>query len=278
MNTHSKRPIAIVCSVLAALLLLAASPAFAGWLGIGVADITKDKLQALKLKEERGVEIVNLRAESPAAKAGLKEHDVVLEYNGQRVEGVEQFQRMVRETPAGREVRLLISRDGATQTVTPKLGEGPARPRAFVVTPRSDGDNEFAFRMPMPKIEIPDMHDFPNVHVFSSAPRLGVDVEGLNKQLGEYFGVAGGEGLLVRSVEPNSAADKAGIKAGDVIVKVDGEKVASASELRSALRRAADKGGFPVAVVRNRKEMTVTAKIERQDDRDLLTPRAERME
>src|SRR5713226_6186522 len=85
------------------------------FLGVAVAEIDNDRARALKLGEAHGVEITNIEADSPAAKAGLRTGDAVLEYNAQRVEGIEQFQRLVRETPAGREVKLLISRNGATQ-------------------------------------------------------------------------------------------------------------------------------------------------------------------
>ena len=87
------------------------------FLGVGVAEINADRAKALKLKEERGVEITRVEDDSPAAKAGLKVGDVVLEYNGQRLEGTEQFVRMVRETPEGRQARLVVSRDGSTQTL-----------------------------------------------------------------------------------------------------------------------------------------------------------------
>ena len=84
------------------------------YLGIGVAEITPERAKELHLKDERGIEVRCVDADSPAAKAGFKEGDVVLDYNGQRVEGGEQLMRLVRETPAGRSVPVLISRNGAT--------------------------------------------------------------------------------------------------------------------------------------------------------------------
>jgi len=71
------------------------------FLGVGVTEVNTGRAKALNLKEERGVEISRVQDNSPAEKAGLKVGDVVLEYNGQRVEGIEQFVRLVRETPAG---------------------------------------------------------------------------------------------------------------------------------------------------------------------------------
>src|SRR5947208_2326150 len=93
------------------------------YLGVGVVDVLPERAKDLHLKDEHGVEVRCVDSDSPAAKAGLKEGDVVLEYNGQRVEGGEQFMRLVRETPGGRSVSLLISRNGANQTLTATIGQ-----------------------------------------------------------------------------------------------------------------------------------------------------------
>ena len=79
----------------------------ASYLGIGVADITAERAKALNLKEERGAEVTNVAEDSPAAKAGIKEGDVVLEYDGAAVQGIEQLTRLVRETPVGRQVKIV---------------------------------------------------------------------------------------------------------------------------------------------------------------------------
>src|SRR5579863_9014205 len=120
------------------------------YLGVNLCEISSDGARELKLKEAYGVEITRVEEGSPAEKAGLKSGDVVLEYNGQRVEGMEQFGRLVRETPAGREVKLLISRGGATQTISATLGTRKAR---------TVGGNMF------PGVEIPEIHipDIPQV-------------------------------------------------------------------------------------------------------------------
>src|SRR5712692_9202699 len=95
-----------------------AGPLLGGsYLGVNLAEIDGDRARELKLKETYGAEITRVAEGSPAEQAGLKFSDVVLEYNGQRVEGMEQLGRLVRETPAGRQARLLISRNGATQTI-----------------------------------------------------------------------------------------------------------------------------------------------------------------
>src|SRR5947209_668314 len=93
------------------------------YMGIGVVDVTAERAKTLNLKEERGVEVTSVVEDGPAAKAGVKEGDVVLDYNGQPVQGTEQFQRLVRETPPGRQVKVGVWRSGAAQTLTATVGE-----------------------------------------------------------------------------------------------------------------------------------------------------------
>jgi len=219
------------------------------YMGVNLADITNERAQALKLRDVHGVEITRIEENSPAAKAGLKTGDVVLEYNGQRVEGMEQFGRFVRETPVGREVKLLVSRDGNQQIVTVTIGARHSDLRALT------GPDVREFQFNMPEITIPDMPGFQNWRT----ALLGVEAESLSPQLAEFFGVK--DGVLVRTVAKDSAAEKAGIKAGDVITKVDQESIASPSELSNAIRSARSKTTFPVQIVRERREMTVNVTI-----------------
>ena len=237
-----------------ALTLLMAASAFAapGWLGVSLGDINTERVTALKLKEERGVEIMSVAKDSPAAQAGLKEKDVVLEFNGQRVDGTEQLARLVRETAPGRTARLLISRDGATQTVNVKVGEK-----------RSIGDPSLQVRIP--RIEIPEIHMNPDIQVLMRTSRLGIEGQTLTRQLGDFFGVPDGEGVLISSVDKDSPAEKAGLKAGDVITRIEGQKIAGMKDLRTALRDKAGKTSLPITLYRNKREMNVTAAIERRE-------------
>ncbi|MCC7175947.1 MAG: PDZ domain-containing protein [Bryobacterales bacterium] len=232
------------------------------YLGVGVADVTADRAQALKLKEERGVEITRVEDDSPAAKAGLKTGDVVLEYNGQRVEGTEQFVRMVRETPEGRQARLVVSRDGVTQTLTATIGA--RRLRGGIISPPFDTEG---FRQEMEKLREQGriMPDIPRPNLSWQSGVLGVEAEQLGSQLAEYFGVK--EGVLVRSVNRDSAAEKAGIKAGDVILKVDEVKVVSPRDVTAAIRKLGPKTTFPVALVRNHKELSVSVTLPKIEGR-----------
>ena len=105
----------------------------------------------------------------------------------------------------------------------------------------------------MPEIHVPDI---PQIFTTMRTARLGVEAESLSPQLADFFGVK--DGVLVRSVIENTPAQKAGIKAGDVITKVDGSPVTSPSELSGAVRTASAKKAYSLEVVRERKAQTVT--------------------
>jgi serine protease Do len=228
-----------------------------GYLGIGGLDISPERAKALNLKEERGVEVSSLAEEGPAAKAGLKQGDVVLEFNGQPVQGTAQFQRLVRETPVGRQVKITVWRGGAAQTLTATVGENK---QTTMIAP---GDGSWNFSMPnMPAMPTMPNIEIPRFNMSSQNPMLGIVGESLGQedQLAEFFGVP--EGVLVRSVKKGSAAEKAGIKAGDVITKVDDSKVTSSSEITRVLRGLKSKKTFGVTVMRNKKEMPLTVTLE----------------
>jgi serine protease Do len=228
------------------------------YLGIGGLDITAERAKALNLKDERGVEVSSVAEDGPAAKAGIKDGDVVLEFNGQPVQGTTQFQRMVRETPVGRQVKITIWRAGATQTVTATVGES----KMTMVNPE-DGNWNFSMPMPpTPPMPAAPYFDMPRFQMSSQNPMLGIEGEplGQQEQLAEFFGVQ--EGVLVRSVRKGSAAEKAGLKAGDVITKVDDSKVTTTGEITRTLRGLKSKKTFNLTVIRNKKEMPLTVTLE----------------
>lgn len=217
------------------------------YLGVGVREVDAEIARQKKLPEERGVEITSVAEDSPAEKAGLKKGDVVLEFNGQPVQGVQQFIRLVRETPVGRSVTLKISRDGAIQTLTATIG-----------TCRNCGPLG-AFG----SIELPDLQawsfDLPSVYTGWRSGVLGIEAEALGSQLAEFFGVK--EGVLVRSVKPDSPAARAGLRAGDVIIKAGETRVAKPRDVSRALRAASR--SLQLTIVRDKRETTVTVTLDR---------------
>jgi serine protease Do len=229
-----------------------------GWLGIGVGEVNADKVKELKLPGERGVLVGKVVADSPAAKAGLKENDVVTEINGQRVEGTEQFRRMIREIPPGRSAQLTVWRDGRTQTIGVTVGKSESHhpmPQVYS-TP-----GNFAFELPDMK-ELPEIRDFGDsdnfAFAFSGRPRLGIDAENLDGDFGNYFGAPEGLGVLVRSVFADSPAAKADLKVGDVITSVNGERIRSTAELRQKVSAKSESNSVKLGVIRNKSEMSIT--------------------
>ena len=227
------------------------------YLGVDTRDVTSDRLGELKLKDEHGVEVTMVDQDAPAGKAGIREHDVITNLNGSPVESVEQLRRMIREVPPGRSVTLGISRSGEPLTLKVQLAD---RKKAFAYSTR--GDKDFKFVMPaMPAMpNLPDM-DLPvSVVVVHSSMRSGLMVENLTAQLGDYFGVKNAQGVLVRSVEKGSRADKAGFRAGDVIVKVNGETVNDSGDFSHALRSRSENTAT-VTVIRDKKEQNITLSL-----------------
>ena len=229
------------------------------WLGVETSEVTSENAKELKLPAERGVLVAGVSEESPAAKAGLKEKDVITEVNGQRVEGAAQFRRMIHEIPAGRTAQLTVWRDGRTQTLSATLGKAEERHDKWMgATPGA-----FAFRMP--DVQIPEM---PSIDLggemgvlAGGTPRLGIDAEDIGGQLGSFFGAPDGEGILVRSVNSGSAAEKAGLKAGDVITSFNGERVRSVGDLRQKLGAANEAKTAKIGVLRNRSEVSLTVEL-----------------
>ena len=234
------------------------------YLGVDISDITTERLSALKLKEEKGVEVTMVDQDAPAGKAGIKEHDVILTMNGTSIESGAQLRRMIHEMPPGRVVSFGLSRDGAPLTVKVQL---------------ADKHSEFAMHGPHPgdiHVNIPDIHipdiEMPNFEwvVTTRSERSGLMVENITPQLGEFFGVKNGNGVLVRSVEKGSTAEKAGLRAGDVIVKVNDQAVHDTSDFTHAVR-SRNGGSVSIGVMREKKEQNINLTLpERKESGDLL--------
>lgn len=226
------------------------------YLGVDITEVTPERVGALKLKEEQGVEVLMVDQDSPAGKAGLKEHDVILTLNGAEVESGAQLRRMIHETPPGRTVTLGISRDGQQQTVKAQLAD---RRKALVWKDNAESSNLISVP-PIPPIpNFPDI-EIPSVIVVHNSMRSGLMVENLTPQLGEFFGAKGGKGVLVRSVEKGSVAAKAGLRAGDVIVRVNTETVTDVGDFSQALRSHAS-GSASVGVIRDKREQTISLPV-----------------
>src|SRR5437870_6505070 len=180
----------------------------------------------------------------------IKEHDVILTINGSKVESVEQLRRMIREIPPGRVVNIGLSRDGQPLNLQVQLGTRHSR-SFFKIPPVPP-------LAPMPPMPLMPEMDIPmSVVVVHSAMRSGLMVENLTPQLGEFFGAKNGEGVLVRSVEKGSRAEKAGFHAGDVIVGVNGETIHDVGDFSHALNGRKDNTAT-VGIIRDKKQQTLS--------------------
>jgi serine protease Do len=237
-----------------------------GWLGVEIGEVTTDKAKDLKLSEVRGVEVLDVEPDSPGAKAGLKEHDVITKYDGQPVEGTLQFRRLVRETPAGRNIPLAISRNGAAQNISVEVGDRSALLEKKMRGKMRDFDGAYALAAPNFDLRV----DGPEIFGMDGrAPQLGISAEELSGQLGAYFGAPESGGILVREVRAGTAADKAGLKAGDVITKIDSKPVSSLSDLREQLRDKSGEKSVSLGILRKGSEMNVSVTIEKPQPMEL---------
>ncbi len=243
--------------------------------GVSIRDLEDGDAKAAK--GATGVLVEEVSTDSPAEKAGIRKGDVIVEFDGERVRSVRQLTRLVQETPAGRTVAAILQRDGQRTTVS--------------VTPREDGGfsfrgleelgdwgREFRYRVAPRAITPPTPPTRPTPPAPPSPPmawdfdgllgrsgRLGISIDSLSPQLAEYFGTK--DGVLVTSVSDDSAAARAGVKAGDVITSFNGSTVSDPQALRRRIQGLDDGDEFTIAVMRDRKPMTLKGKAERTERR-----------
>ena len=228
------------------------------YLGVRIQDVDDEDVERLDLPEERGALILEVVEGAPAEGAGLREDDVIVGWNGESLESVAELQRRLRETPSGRSVRLTVVRDGSERTVELTTGD---RSNAFSRAFRWDRDRleELQDRIRKRAEESGGVRAFS----FLGRPRMGVSLQSLSDQLADYFGVE--EGVLVSSVEEDSPAEAAGLRAGDVLLSIDGEEVEGPGDV---VRIVADSEAGPVEVraMRDGSERTFTVELEEREE------------
>jgi serine protease Do len=234
------------------------------YLGVDISDVSTERLSALKLKEEKGVEVTMVDEDAPAGKAGIKEHDVILSMNGTSIESQVQLKRMIRETPPGRVVTFGISRDGQPMTIKVQLADR-RKQYAWVGPKMKDFHVEIPSISINPEMEIPQI----NVVVVRSSARSGLMVENITAQLGEFFGVKDGNGVLVRAVEKGSRGEKAGFRAGDIIVKINDKPVHDTGDFTDVMH-SRESGTVSVGVIRDKKEQNLNLELPPHGDSGAL--------
>jgi len=214
-----------------------------GWLGVSVQELTPSRRDALKLGNRSGLLITDVVENSPADRATIKENDVLLVFDGKGVEKTNDFTQLVRNTPPDKKVKVKVFRDGEE--------------RELEVTIGSQKSDTWARSF--------NWNDGRNFTMWSNKPHLGVQVQDLNKDLAPYFKVEEKGGVLVVEVSKNTPAEKAGLKAGDVITRVGDEKITDADDLVQALRDYEAGAKVSIQYVRQGKNATVQAELEDND-------------
>ena len=233
------------------------------YLGVQSVEVTKENFARYGLRDVRGVAVEKVIEGSPAQTAGLQEGDVIVKFNGEAVTSTRKLSRLIGEVAPDHQAKLTVLRNGDDREITVTLGKRP--------TPKF-GDGAFSMTVPgqtgrpsvppmPPMAELPLFRTYPgddrDVLIFrgASGRRIGVSVTALTKQLSDHFGVGGG--VLVINVRENSPAAKAGLKAGDVIVEVEGTEVKGDLDL---VRAISDKkeGDVQLTIVRDKNRQTIS--------------------
>lgn len=210
-----------------------------GWLGVSVQDVTKKAVREYDLKTDDGAYVVRVVEKSPADSVGIKSGDVIVEFSGRRIYDADDLSKTVRRTAPGAKTSVVVMRKADKKTFQVAVGKLPSRSSSFM------------FR------------GVPRIRMFHSGRGLlGLSVISLNEQLAEYFGAPNKEGVLVEEVEKESPAEKAGLKAGDVLLRVGSRTVSDIDDLRKALRKHESGEKVEVEVLRKGSKKTMTVEIE----------------
>jgi S1-C subfamily serine protease len=259
------------------------------YLGVFLEEVTAERMKELGLNEERGAIVMKVVDGSPAEKAGLKENDVIVAFNGRQVESVRELQRMLGDIPAGRNVTVDVRRGGAQQTISATLGKRESDLGYFRGGFNLDPDAMKRYQEALKDLEknhklteeeLKKLQEsfgvekgfgnfgnfnfvFPGLRGSFRGTRIGITAEPLTPQLAEYFGAKSGGGVLVTEVHADWPAAKAGLKAGDVITAIDNRKVDNIDTLITALMEKGE-GTITLNIIRDRSPQTINVTIEKR--------------
>lgn len=253
------------------------SMAFGGgsYLGVEINDVSKSNYAELGLSEVRGVNVTRVVENSPADKAGLKTGDVIVAFDGQSVTSTRKLTRMISEVAPDHTVDVTVVRGGSEIRIPVTVGkrEMPGFSNGTFVFPSPPAPPSAPGAPDAPKpprafnYSIPDLERLEGlgenfVWAFGRGRSIGIGVSSLSKQLGDFFGVEEGKGLLVTSVEADSPASRAGLQAGDVIVEADGNEVKGMRDLTKALN-SKEEGDVALTIVRDKNRRTISVTPEK---------------
>ncbi len=222
-----------------------------GWLGVYIQSITSEMMEAMDLKSLKGVLVNDVIDKSPADKAGLERGDVVVEFNDDRVVDADQFTKLVRGTKPDDVVNIMVIRDGDKNVIEVKIGKRKQSDiyKLTVKKPKGEKGRISFFRFGE-----------------SAHGRIGATLWDLNKQLGEYFGLEDGEGALIAELDEDGPAYEAGLRAGDVIVEMDGEKIEDKEDVSDVLADSEEGDKVRIEVVRKGSSQTFTVEVAEEEE------------
>jgi serine protease Do len=219
-----------------------------GWLGVSVQELTPSLRETMKVGNRSGLLITDVVRDSPADDANLREEDVLLSFDGKSVERTDNFTQLVRNTPPDKKVKVKILRNGEERELEVTIGARKSGASARSFSWSGSGSHS------------------PDVFWMGNRAHLGVQVQDLNRDLAPYFKVEEKSGVLILSVSKDSPAEKAGLKAGDVITRLDEEKITDADDLITALRDYEEGDKVNVEYVRQGKSATAAVEFENMEN------------
>jgi serine protease Do len=240
-----------------------AAAAKTGWLGITMQAVSESIADAMDLDDGSGVLVSSVVEDSPADEAGIQDGDIITAYDGQEIEDGGDLARLVGKTEPGKKVEITILRDGEQKRLKVEIGErekdwpgiAAEKGKSFQWIPKGEGnddDDVYFFGTPDDESHRINIKKMTGDHGY-----MGVSLQDLSEQLGEYFGVENGQGALVKEVFEDTPAAEAGLKAGDVIVKIDGQNVESPADLTEHLSDKDEGDEITLELVRNKTSQTV---------------------
>lgn len=216
-----------------------------GWLGVSIQDISRSLAEEYNLKTEDGAYVSDVQDESPADSAGIKKGDVIIEFGGRKIYDADDLAKSVSRTEPGTRSTVVILRDGERKSIT--LAVGKLRRRSSFAW--SMGGDGARFRM-----------------FHGGRGMLGMSTISLSEQLAKYFGAPNDEGVLVESVKKGSPAEKAGIMAGDVVLKVGTRTIEDMGDIWKALEKYDEGDKVDVELLRKGSKKTVKVEVEEMED------------
>lgn len=224
-------------------------------IGVEVAELDAEKAKSSAV--ENGVVVNSVRPDTPAARGGFQTGDIVVEFDGEAVRSVRQFRRLVEETRPGHEVKATVVRERSRRalTVTP---EPAAAANAAMRLEKLPALRSLQVQPNLPNLKSEPFAFTPEITWFGRGQaRLGISVMSLDTQLAEYFGAK--QGVLVTSVNTDTPASRAGLKAGDVILQVAAQPVTNPADVNNALRTTSAGASVDIKVLRDKKELSLKA-------------------